>query len=73
MTQPPTNRIFCNLKMASPVKLRRVAPGDVKALNLSPVDDATLAQAGAIMKEVRSGGEAKLIEIAQKYGDIKPG
>lgn len=58
---------------AAPVALRRVAPGDVKALNLSPVDDVTLAQAGAIMKDVRAGGEAKLIEIAQKYGDIKAG
>ena len=59
--------------MAEPVRLRRVAPGDVKALNLSPVDDVTLAQAGAIMKDVRAGGQERLIEIAQKYGDIKPG
>lgn len=58
---------------ADPIKLRRVAPGDVQALNLSPVDDATIAGAQAIIRDVRSGGEAKLVEIAQKYGDIKPG
>ena len=53
--------------------LRRVAPGDVQALNLSPVDDATLAGAQAIMRDVRAGGAARLVEIARKYGDIQPG
>lgn len=59
--------------MASPITLKRVLPGDVKALTLSPIDDVTLAQAGSIMKEVREGGEAKLREIAEKFGDVKAG
>lgn len=58
---------------ASPVTLRRVKPEEVKALTLSPIDDVTLEQAGAIMKDVRSGGEAKLIEIGVRFGDLKPG
>lgn len=58
---------------ASSVTLRRVKPEEVKALTLSPIDDVTLGQAGAIMKDVRSGGEAKLIEIGVRFGDLKPG
>lgn len=55
------------------VTLRRVKAEDVKALTLSPIDDVTLAQAGTIMKDVRSGGEEKLIEIGVRFGDLKPG
>ena len=55
------------------VQLRRVAPTEVKALNLDPVDDVTRAQAAQIIHDVRTGGEAKLIEIATKFGDIKEG
>ncbi len=56
-----------------PVPLRRVAPGEVKALALSPIDDATMAQAGAILRDVRVGGEAKLVELGLKFGDLKAG
>ena len=56
-----------------PIKLRRVAASDVKALSLDPVDDLTRAQAGAIVKDVMSGGEQKLLEIAVKFGDVKEG
>jgi hypothetical protein len=55
------------------VKLRRVAPSEVKSLALDPVDDTTRAQAGAIVDDVKKGGEAKLLEIATKFGDVKPG
>jgi histidinol dehydrogenase len=55
------------------VNLKRVAPGEVKALALDPIDDATRAQAAAIVRDVMTGGEAKLLEIATKFGDIKEG
>lgn len=55
------------------VTLKRVAPGEVKALALDPIDDATRAQAAAIVRDVMTGGEAKLLEIATKFGDIKEG
>lgn len=55
------------------IALRRIQAGDVKALSLDPVDDATRAQSAAIIRDVVAGGEAKLIEIAVKFGDIKPG
>jgi len=55
------------------VSLRRVRAEDVKALNLSPVDEKTLAQSAAILREVREGGESALLAIAHKFGDMKPG
>jgi histidinol dehydrogenase len=55
------------------VRLRRVAPADVKKLELSPLDDATMAAAAQIVRDVREGGEAALLALAQKFGDIKPG
>ena len=55
------------------VEMRVVAPQDVKALNLSAVDEVTSKQAGSIMSDVRTGGEPKLLEIALKFGDIQPG
>jgi hypothetical protein len=55
------------------VNLRRVAPQEVKALSLDPIDDKTRAQAAAIVKDVKEGGEAKFLEIATKFGDIKEG
>ena len=59
--------------MAYAIKLRLVAPSDVKALNLSAMDETTRNQAAAILSDVCTGGEAKLLEIAEKFGDIKPG
>lgn len=55
------------------VRLRRVLPSEVKALALSPIDDVTLAQAGALMRDVRTGGDAALRAIAERFGDIQPG
>jgi hypothetical protein len=57
----------------APVPLRRVAAHEVKALSLDPVDDKTRSQAAAIVNDVKDGGEAKLLEIAIKFGDIKAG
>lgn len=65
-----------NCKMAAEtasVVLRRIQASDVKALSLDPVDDATRAQSAAIIRDVVAGGEAKLLEIAVKFGDIKQG
>ena len=55
------------------VSLRRVLPHEVKALALDPIDDKTRGQAADILKQVVEGGEAKLLEIAVKFGDIKQG
>jgi phosphoribosyl-ATP pyrophosphohydrolase/phosphoribosyl-AMP cyclohydrolase/histidinol dehydrogenase len=59
--------------MAAPITLRRVLPEDVKKMNLDPVDDATRAQAGSIVAEVRAGGEAALLSLAARFGDLAPG
>ena len=58
--------------MAAPVPLRRVLPTEVSKQNLDPVDDATRAQAAAIVGEVRAGGEAALLSIARRFGDLAP-
>ena len=55
------------------VKLRRVAPGDVQKLTLSPLDDATMATAGDIVRTVRDGGEAALLATARRFGDLADG
>jgi histidinol dehydrogenase len=65
------NFVTQNTKMS--VVLKRVRPAEVKALSLSPIDDATLAQADVIMKDVQAGGEEALVRIATKFGDLKPG
>jgi hypothetical protein len=43
--------------MGGNVVLRRVDPADVPTKSADPVDDATLAQAGAIVNAVKEGGE----------------
>lgn len=53
--------------------LRRVAASEVTAQSLDPVDDATRAQAAAIVRDVREGGSARLLEISIKFGDIRAG
>jgi hypothetical protein len=58
---------------SAPIVLKRVLPSEVKALALSPIDDKTLGQAAALMKEVREGGESALVGIAERFGDIQPG
>lgn len=55
------------------VSLRRVLPQEVKALALDPIDEKTRGQAADILKQVIEGSEAKLIDIAVKFGDLKEG
>ncbi len=55
------------------MSLRRVAAADVRAQSLDPVDDLTRQQAASIVRDVQLSGEAKLLEIAVKFGDIQPG
>lgn len=50
---------------------RRVAACDVTKQSLDPIDDTTRAQAAAIVREVREGGDAALLSIAHKFGDLK--
>lgn len=57
---------------AAPVTLKRVAPSEVKGLELSPLSAETLAQAQGIIDTVRKG-EAEFIAIAEKFGDVAPG
>jgi phosphoribosyl-ATP pyrophosphohydrolase/phosphoribosyl-AMP cyclohydrolase/histidinol dehydrogenase len=59
--------------MSFPFTFRRVIPSDVTKQSLDPVDAETRAQAGAIVSEVRDGGDAALTSIAIKFGDIKVG
>jgi len=58
---------------AEPFTFRRVAPADVTSQALDPVDAKTRAEAQAIVDDVRAGGTPWLLEIAVKFGDIKPG
>lgn len=53
--------------------LRLVEAGSVKSQSLSPIDDTTRGQAAAIIAEVREGGEAGLLRLATKFGDIAEG
>jgi phosphoribosyl-ATP pyrophosphohydrolase/phosphoribosyl-AMP cyclohydrolase/histidinol dehydrogenase len=53
--------------------LSRLAPDEVKVGRHDPVDAGTLAAAGAIVADVRAGGEAALRRQAERLGDIDPG
>jgi len=53
--------------------LRRLRPDEIPALRREPVDAATLAQAAAIMDDVRRGGETALRAHAERFGDLAPG
>lgn len=63
---------IANSSMATAI-LRVVPPEDVKPLINDPVDELTRGQSAAIVDQVRSEGEAGLISIAQKFGDIEAG
>ncbi len=52
---------------------RRLNPDEVARLQREPVDAETLAQAGKIVEEVRTGGEAALRVCAERFGDRSPG
>ena len=53
--------------------LRRVDPTDVRKQLHDPVDPETIADAAAIVAQVRRGGRDALIELAQRFGDLEPG
>jgi phosphoribosyl-ATP pyrophosphohydrolase/phosphoribosyl-AMP cyclohydrolase/histidinol dehydrogenase len=54
----------------APQRLRAVAPKEVALQALDPVDEATLAQSGAILKDVESKGEAGFLAHAVRLGDL---
>lgn len=58
---------------SAPFVFRRVPPEEVRAMDFDPVDDTTRGQAQRIIDEVRSGGEAGLLSVATRFGDIKEG
>ncbi|MCA9671984.1 MAG: histidinol dehydrogenase [Myxococcales bacterium] len=55
------------------ITLRRLSPDEVRALSRRPVDDETLAQAGAILADVRRDGAAAVRRHAERLGDIEAG
>ena len=55
------------------ITLRIIQPEDVTKLQLSPLDEATMTGAAAIIREVREGGEAGLLSTAHRFGDLAPG
>jgi len=70
---PRTLQSCARATAAKMFSFRRVAPADVTSQALDPVDAKTRAEAQAIVDDVRAGGTARLREIAEKFGDIKPG
>ncbi|MBL0927232.1 MAG: histidinol dehydrogenase [Phycisphaerales bacterium] len=53
--------------------LRAVRPEDVPAVRRSPVEPGTLAEASAIVDDVRREGEAAVRRHAERLGDVPPG
>lgn len=57
----------------TPFRFRRIQADDATALGRMTLDDATLAQAGAIVRDVRECGEPALRAHAERLGDVAPG
>ncbi len=53
--------------------LKRKTPDELPDLRRDPVDAETLAAAGAIVADVRRGGERGLRRHAERLGDLEPG
>lgn len=53
--------------------LRRLTPDALPDARRDAVDPETLAQAAALVAEVRDGGEAALRAIAERFGDVAAG
>lgn len=53
--------------------LRVISPDQARAAHISPIDDATLAGARAILDDVRAEGLAGLRRHAEQLGDLAPG
>lgn len=56
-----------------PIHLRRLRPGEVRPHARAAVDDATLAEADRIVRDVRERGEAAVRDHAERLGDLRPG
>ena len=54
----------------SPFTFRRLAPSDVKVGLFDAVDSETYSRAEAIVREVRTGGTAALLDVAARFGDL---
>jgi phosphoribosyl-ATP pyrophosphohydrolase/phosphoribosyl-AMP cyclohydrolase/histidinol dehydrogenase len=53
--------------------LKRITPADVRELDRQPFDANTLAEAEAIVNDVRTRGEPALREHAERFGDLAAG
>ena len=53
--------------------LQRKTPSEVHAMDFEPVDEKTREQCDGIVKAVKEGGEAALLEYAVRFGDLKEG
>ena len=67
MTSPATALLVVT---PTPFTFRRLAPADVKVGLFEAVDSETYGRADAIIRQVRTGGKAALIELAVKFGDL---
>ena len=55
------------------MRMRRIRPDDVNRLEREPVDATALAAAAEIVEQVRTGGEAALRKLAERFGDRRTG
>jgi phosphoribosyl-ATP pyrophosphohydrolase/phosphoribosyl-AMP cyclohydrolase/histidinol dehydrogenase len=53
--------------------MKRISIDELPSLRRDPVDAETLSGAATIVGDVRSGGDAKLREYAEKFGDVEEG
>ncbi len=53
--------------------LRRLRPSEIESALRQPVNAETLRQAGAIVEDVRTNGEAALRRYAEQFGERQPG
>ena len=53
--------------------LRRAGIDELRDLRRTPVDEATLEAAAALVREVRRDGEAGLRRLAERYDGLEPG
>lgn len=53
--------------------LRRRAPAEVAATRRGAVDDETLATAARLLAELRAGGDAAVLALAERFGDLRAG
>jgi histidinol dehydrogenase len=54
-------------------QFRRLRPEEVQSRSGTALDEPTLAEAAAIVRDVRARGEAAVREHAERLGDLRPG